>query len=180
MAKTSKSGKKRRVNKKVSDADREQMFLWWLEDKPMSQIARRYGIHANTVVKIKRDDDWDGRKEQIRKKVQKRTDNRIAIKLQKELNVIDVVISSQAQALAAEIKKKKVVDLDLGVLEKFLRLKRDYVEFVDPETPEPEPEEPEDPVGKKVRQLGDDAIDTLIDAAVERLKKNAGKEGKPT
>lgn len=175
-----KNTKKKRVARKVDEPVREQMFLLWLDGTSIAKIAERCEIHGNTVRKVKTDDNWEERREGIRKKLQKKVDNSVAIKLKKELSVIDVVINAQAQALAKKLSDKEGggIDLDLNALHRFLQLKKDYVEFVDPETPEEEPEVPDDPLARKMSEMGDQALDLLVNAAIGKLKQNAEAAGK--
>ena len=67
------------MSHRITDADREQMFLAWQEKQTVNHVQVKCGFHNATVKKYRTLDKWDARLKNITVKVKRKVDKSLVI-----------------------------------------------------------------------------------------------------
>lgn len=164
------------VKKKAKPGIREAMFGDFLEEMPLSQIARKYGVNEKTVGKYQDEDNWKSRKSAIIRKAQDQFDLKAVTSLANEARVIDAACKWLAAQAVKVMQSGKFKGNVWDELRKMIDSKIKIKEVVDPEIP---PEIPKDEMAEAVKELGEKNLKDLARvAAAQVAKKRDAKASK--
>jgi len=97
--------------KKVTQETIDRMFKHFCNDDSIPEIAKKFKVCTKTVMKYRKMDEWDKRKEEIRLRTRARFDYDIVRENQKNLQLISAGKSLIAKAISEGRIKPKLRDL---------------------------------------------------------------------